>query len=401
MKSSRFVRGCLALVAAFSLSVLVAPTASAEPGGQIAHGVTYHSFTMSTSHGSVVGYVVTANLRDPRVELDLLHPAAVGSRSGVAEMVTAQRAVAGVNGDFFNIGETHAGVVPTDSAVGPEIADGEDLKAAVPDGQRFGPAMSVGATTKSVFGMGKDRRLRLSSLELAGVARTTRGTFDLEGLNQYAIAVGGIGEYTSEWGPVSRARAACGTDTVRAAPCSTDTEEVVVRHGRVVSESATLGAGQIPRDTTVLVGREAGAAELRTLAPGDRVDIHSRLIAAEAPPFEFAVGGFPILKAGKPLSDLDATTLAPRTAAGASADGRTAYLVTVDGRLAGSTGMTVAELADLLGSMGASIAVNVDGGGSSTIAVREPGQPAATIKNLPSDGSERPVANGIGVFSRG
>jgi exopolysaccharide biosynthesis protein len=93
--------------------------------------------------------------------------------------------------------------------------------------------------------------------------------------------------------------------------------------------------------------------------------------------------------------------LAPRTAAGAGADGRTAYLVTVDGRLAGSAGMTVAELADLLRSMGAAIAVNVDGGGSSTIAVREPGQPAATIKNLPSDGTERPVANGIGVFSRG
>jgi hypothetical protein len=400
MKTSRFARGCLALVAAVSLSTLVAPAASAEPGEQIAHGVTYRSFTMSTSHGSVVGYVVTANLRDPRVGLDLLHPAAVGSRAGVSGMVTAQRAVAGVNGDFFNISETHTGVVPTDSAVGPEIADGEDLKAAVPDGQRFGPAMSAGATTKSVFGMGKDRRLRLSSLSLAGVARTSHGTFDLEGLNQYAIAVGGIGEYTSDWGPVSRARAACGTDTVRAAPCSTDTEEVVVRHGRVISESATLGAGQIPRDTTVLVGREAGAAELRTLVPGDRVDVHSRLVAADAPPFEFAVGGFPILKAGTPLSGLDATTLAPRTAAGASADGKTAYLVTVDGRLAGSVGMTVAELADLLRSMGASIAVNVDGGGSSTIAVREPGRQSATIKNLPSDGAERPVANGIGVFSR-
>lgn len=47
---------------------------------------------------------------------------------------------------------------------------------------------------------------------------------------------------------------------------------------------------------------------------------------------------------------------------------------------------------------GADAAVNLDGGGSSTVAVREPGRATATARNSPSDGTERAVANGIGIF---
>jgi exopolysaccharide biosynthesis protein len=76
------------------------------------------------------------------------------------------------------------------------------------------------------------------------------------------------------------------------------------------------------------------------------------------------------------------------------------YLVVVDGRSERSGGMTVAELSALLGQVGADDAVNLDGGGSSTFALRAPGEPSVTVRNIPSDGSERAVANGIGVFAR-
>ena len=74
------------------------------------------------------------------------------------------------------------------------------------------------------------------------------------------------------------------------------------------------------------------------------------------------------------------------------------YLVALAGRAPASAGSTIAELADLMRSLGADAAVNLDGGGSSTVAVREPGQTAATARNSPSDGTERLVANGIGIF---
>jgi hypothetical protein len=387
-------RRCAALAAAALVSLSVPAVASADD--LVAPGVTYRTFSVSTAHGPVAAYLVTVDLRT--AHLDLLHPAEVAQRTGVAELAAAQHAVAGINGDFFNISETHAGVPPTNSSVGPEIADGKDLKFAVPDGQRFGPAMPAGATTKIVFGLGADQRARVSSVDLAGAVVSAKGVFRIEGLNQYALPVGGIGEYTSDWGEVSRARAACGTDTDRLAGCTTDSEEVVVSRGVVTAESETPGSGPIPAGTVVLLGREQGADELERLAPGDHVVVGGGLVSRDAPPFRFAVGGFPILSGGQPLTGLDAVTLAPRTAAGASADGRTAYLLTVDGRTAASTGMSVAELADLLRASGAASGVNLDGGGSTTMAVGGPGQ-AVTVRNTPSDGTERAVANGIGVFS--
>ncbi|MEY8041040.1 phosphodiester glycosidase family protein [Saccharopolyspora cebuensis] len=396
MTSMRPPRRSAAFAVAVVLGLLVPPTASAS--GPVAPGIDHRPFTVTTGHGAVNGHLLTVDLH--RARLGLLHPGSIAARDEVPDMANARGAVAGVNGDFFNISSVHEGVEPTGSSVGPEIAGGRDRKGAVPAGQRFGPGLPTGTSTWDVFGVGVDRRARVGGLDLTGYARTSEGTFDLEGLNQYALAEDGIGVFTSEWGPMSRVRSTCGSDASRETPCSAETEEVVVRDGVVVAEHEEPGAGAIPRGTTVLVGREDGAAELESLDPGDRVRVRPRLVAEDAPPFRFAVGGFPILRDGAPLAGLDAGELAPRTAAGASADGRFAYLVVVDGRSAVSAGMTVAELADLLRSFGADDAVNLDGGGSSTFALRGPGEDAATVRNVPSDGKPRPVANGIGVFPR-
>ncbi|MFH1265518.1 MAG: phosphodiester glycosidase family protein [Planctomycetota bacterium] len=44
--------------------------------------------------------------------------------------------------------------------------------------------------------------------------------------------------------------------------------------------------------------------------------------------------------------------------------------------------------------------VNLDGGGSTTMWIREQGQTEGRVVNQPSDGSERPVITALGVFSR-
>jgi hypothetical protein len=88
----------------------------------------------------------------------------------------------------------------------------------------------------------------------------------------------------------------------------------------------------------------------------------------------------------------------PRTAAGVTRDGRTLLLVVVDGRRPGwSAGVTLPELARLMIEAGAWDAVNLDGGGSSAMWRREPGEAAGRILNQPSDGRVRPVANHLGV----
>lgn len=83
----------------------------------------------------------------------------------------------------------------------------------------------------------------------------------------------------------------------------------------------------------------------------------------------------------------------PRTAIGISQDTRTLYFVVVDGNSTTSQGMTTSELGELMTSMGIWQAINLDGGGSTTMFLKS----AGGIVNMPSDKNERIVANHIGV----
>lgn len=80
-------------------------------------------------------------------------------------------------------------------------------------------------------------------------------------------------------------------------------------------------------------------------------------------------------------------------------DGRTLYLVAVDGRQAHSRGLTRREMAELLHNFGADTAVNLDGGGSSTLVARTPGS-APQVDNHPSDGQERGWPTGLAFSQR-
>ncbi|MER7519591.1 phosphodiester glycosidase family protein [Streptomyces sp. NPDC126499] len=377
--------------------------AGAAAWRQLAPGVAYRSFETTAARGTVRVHLLSVDLRHAGVEVDLLYPGVVAARSPLSRLADARGAVAGVNGDFFHLSETqHPGVEATGAPVGPAVAGGLDLKAAVPRGQRFGPALPPGTGTREVFGVGTDRRARMDRLVLDGSVDAPEGSFPLGGLNQYALPVGSVGAYTAAWGGASRQRAVCGTDTDRAAPCSTETYEVTVRGDRVVAVADAPGRGPVARDTEVLVGREAGARRLRALAVGDRVKVRHRLVAEDSRvPYRFAVGGHPLLRDGTPLSGLDRVTSAVRTAAAVTDDGRGMLLMALDGSPGLRSGMTLAEVAELLAAEGARDGFGLDGGGSSTLVARAAGEASVTVRNHPSGGVERPVPNGVGVFSRG
>ena len=83
---------------------------------------------------------------------------------------------------------------------------------------------------------------------------------------------------------------------------------------------------------------------------------------------------------------------APRTALGVTADGRMITYV-VDGRQSGySTGLSQVELADEMLRQGCVWAVNLDGGGSSTVLANMPADEISTVMNRPSDGRNRTCA---------
>lgn len=72
----------------------------------------------------------------------------------------------------------------------------------------------------------------------------------------------------------------------------------------------------------------------------------------------------------------------------------------LDGSAESGSGLTVAEVAEVLDTVGADAGVNLDGGGSSTLVTRDPVTGAPVVRNHPTGGAERPVPEGIGLFSR-
>lgn len=83
----------------------------------------------------------------------------------------------------------------------------------------------------------------------------------------------------------------------------------------------------------------------------------------------------------------------PRSALGISADGTTLILATIDGRRTGASGMTTRQVGDLMVGLGAARALNIDGGGSTTMWIQNEGG----VVNVPSDGTPRVVSNHLGI----
>ena len=112
--------------------------------------------------------------------------------------------------------------------------------------------------------------------------------------------------------------------------------------------------------------------------------------------------GYPHLLAidGKPTSAIDDPAVHPRTAFGIKEDG-TYVLFQVDGRQPGwSNGLTFKQMVEwMVDVKGCKTVVNLDGGGSSTIMARMPGDEDAKVLNSPSDGIERSNSNAILFFA--
>ncbi|HMA54192.1 MAG TPA: phosphodiester glycosidase family protein [Acidobacteriota bacterium] len=182
--------------------------------------------------------------------------------------------------------------------------------------------------------------------------------------------------------------------------------EVIIDRGRVAAVTSGKGDAPIPGSGWVLSGSGTAAAWLRAeFRRGARCELRSDVRLSPRPAFavDFVVGGGPrLVRNGRPATNdpglynpgfSDARH--PRTAVGVRADGRI-LLVTVDGRQPErSVGMTIPELAALLIEIGAVEAINMDGGGSTTMVA------GGRVVNSPSDlAGERPVGDALLVLVR-
>ena len=251
----------------------------------------------------------------------------------------------------------------------------------------------TGPSNQPVLAFDSTGAPHITTFRVEGSVSTTGGRFAIAGWNRSAPS--GISLFDDGWGG--------STDSA-----SKIVEVAVDRSGAgqvVAIDTLTTGV-PMPPGHVVLAGRGSDArAALLALRVGDSV--HTQVALLPFHPKE-ALGGRPILVRDSTIvTGLDsaggaafAAARHPRTAVGIARNGRRLLLVVVDGRQTGySDGMTLRELADVMRALGARDAINLDGGGSTTLVYAEPRNEARLrIANRPSDpAGERPVGDALAI----
>ena len=309
--------------------------------------------------------------------VDYLFPGQVSKGEPLTATANRAGAVAAVNGDFFDINNSTA-------PLGVGIQNGTVIES--PDSEATWHQSSAIFTEGGAGDIGE--------VFFQGTVKTPTGDRTLDGVNKPTLKTGGIEAFTPLWGTYCRCRATQNATAVA---------EVEVTNNVVTAVRDTAGEGAIPDGTMILVGRDDAAATLKTLKPGDAVSIDYQARTADDQKIHAAINGRQLLVVdgvAQKASQGNNVPAAPRTALGFSQDGRKMFLLTADGRQpAFADGLGLDELATMMVDLGAYSAVNLDGGGSTTIVAREPGGATAQLENVPSDGAQRNVPNGLGLFA--
>ena len=253
-----------------------------------------------------------------------------------------------------------------------------------------------GRASVGILREGDRSRLIFGHVTWQGLVEAGRQKRSVEGLNR-ARAADELVAFTPRFGPAT----------------VTDAEglEVVVRAGRVTEARDLAGGTAIPADGFVLSAHgKAREWARRALRKGTRVRLETKLVPVDAggeegwAKAEDILGAGPKLVTGGRIDVTDvrekvppefSTTTHPRTAIASTQDGR-ALLLVADGRHPPErVGLALPDLASLLIELGAREAINLDGGGSTTMVVD------GAIVNVPSDQTgERPVSDAIVVRPR-
>jgi hypothetical protein len=352
-----------------------------EAGEHIGPGAYYRNMNYITSNGKFM-----VNMLECRFDAEYLKVEVADSGDTIVnKTVTYQalrktnadrRVIGAVNGDFFDM-TTIKGLT-----YGTSIVEGE-IRTAV--------------KTSTVLGITKSGECFIDTLNMEGIIEYKDKQIPLDAVNRLRWVDQAM-VYTPAFGKTTQ-NTTIGTDLVIKGvelPLTGNKQYNGIIE-KIVPDSKIT---EIPVDRVVLSFSGKAAEAVSGAKEGDEI---SFTINFDKEDLNFAVAGAPtLLKDGQPSTELDSRPDSrqrhPRTAVGIK-DNKL-YMVTVDGRQPGySDGMNLYEMAEFMLIQGVTDAINLDGGGSTAMAVRRQGSATAKLVNNPSDGRERNVGNSIQLVS--
>ena len=340
----------------------------------------YYRYSLETGGVKQEAFVITADISRGAILRGERLGENIGVRGKVSEFVHGadeqKRLIAGVNADFFSTSTgLPMGIFVED---GRFVSSSEDRFAIAikPDGSMFlGKAddkitMLFGEKELSVSYLNKYPDVYGVYLLNADFGKTTRVASTLAA-TEYIISVNGDLAFGGEV------------------------------YGTVIEVRSGIANGEIPEGCAVLVVPDlyAYSSEYKGIEIGTEISFFATANEEFSGAVSVIGGGDVILRDGEPTDHITDEEIEiyrnPRTAMGITEEGNI-LLITVDGRRSNySSGVKMTELADAMKALGCTDAINLDGGGSSTM-VRFIG--GTEVKNKPSDGVERKVPNALMLY---
>lgn len=374
----------------FSLALLLpSPALSALQNEQVletrpvAEGLVLEKRSYTAGSGPVLIYILRADLSNPYLKINTLVGAdgTLNKNSAVTAAAAGAGAVAAVNADFFQMMESGR-------PVGMTYKDGRMAASPPLRDDMYGWAVtSAGVPLIEIFNFS------------GGVTAKNGAKFPLSGINKPSYIQSGernshdgtLLMYNRFWGKTSRGKID-GNDSV---------VEVFVNSGAVTEILFDQPGKAIPENGFVLAGRGSAAQYIKTnIKVGDRLTVDYK-VTPEGDRILAGTGGWSLLvDKKKVMGNFPADISGPnaRTALGYSPDKRRLLVVTVE-KSSASRGLTLQELADYMAGLGVERALNLDGGGSTTLAARSLGEEKPVLVNRPQREVQRLVPTALGFFS--
>lgn len=337
----------------------------------------------TTTRGPWLVNVLTIDPAKAKGSLRSTYGDGLAKTSTVPELVKGSDAVAGVNGSFFALGADYPGD-PVGFAAHKGALTSEPSKDSTEDD------MVIDSTTDHLV-MGK--------LSWSGsmTNKTTGSKIGLEYVNHPPAVPSSCSDMTDQTqcsvsGDVSRFTSDWGTST----PSGKGVEVVLDAKGCVVHKFTTRGTDLDAGQTSVQATGSDAAKLLATVKGGCE---HTAVTVSNSAgdkvamgPGVYGVNGrFALTRGGKvvvPDGSGSVFDRNPRTIAGTMSDGKI-RLVTIDGRETYSVGTTMKETAAVADALGLTNSINLDGGGSTTMAV------GGDVVNRPSVSTLRAVSDAL------
>jgi hypothetical protein len=341
----------------------------------LANGISYAHYTLLTTSGPLSINAVLVDMHEPSTHLRtvLAGDRLVSPGETVSSMAHRTGAIVGINGDYFARGGTNE---PLNLVV-------NDATVLRTPGTRVALAVhSNGAVT-------------IDSYAWQGSAGWQGGSVAVTAVNQWPPDGGASLILPSYGAPAPRS----GVTFASLVPVASTVD------GSTYRVTAETDGGAPPHT----LGLAMGPAAIAQSTPPEigQTILVSGTLTPSVSDLVTAIGGGPaLLSKGDympivdlPQNDESPSRLLPLSGAGRTNDG-SLLLLEVDGREpAFSVGLTRQAFAALMSAFDTSDGMCFDSGGSSTLVAQLPGEPQAKVRNHPSDGHERRVADGLFVYS--